>query len=379
MSAAVSRHGARARRRSTSHLGVGPLRADGYHRSRPSTRPIGLYDEVTVDAGRRLARQRRPATTDRVGGVPAGRDQPRRPRGAALLAAHHGVEPGVATRTSARASRSPAGWPAAPPTRPRPWSPATALWGLRTPPRRTCSSWPRELGSDVPFALLGGTAMGTGRGELLTPVAGRAATTGGSSRSPTAGCRPRRSTGEFDRLHGGVRPVAAPSRPRRPDGRACAPANAPALGASAAQRPAGRGVVCGRTWRARPSTRAVELRRAGRLVSGSGPTCAFLASSASHASDLPRGSPVPRTSPRFARLTDRYRAPGRRETAWPLLALRASLGTESHEWVKSTLAVWTRVVKVCKVLSAFTGNVVGSWGLRPRAFACAREGERCRL
>src|SRR4029079_17777966 len=27
-----------------------------------------------------------------------------------------------------------------------------------------------QLGSDVPFALLGGTALGTGRGELVTPI-----------------------------------------------------------------------------------------------------------------------------------------------------------------------------------------------------------------
>src|SRR6185295_8813960 len=31
-----------------------------------------------------------------------------------------------------------------------------------------------ELGSDVPFALVGGTALGTGRGELVEPVPDRA-------------------------------------------------------------------------------------------------------------------------------------------------------------------------------------------------------------
>src|SRR6185295_12385644 len=30
-----------------------------------------------------------------------------------------------------------------------------------------------ELGSDVPFSLVGGTALGTGRGEVLTPVLAR--------------------------------------------------------------------------------------------------------------------------------------------------------------------------------------------------------------
>ena len=30
-----------------------------------------------------------------------------------------------------------------------------------------------QLGSDVPFSLVGGTALGTGRGEVLTPVLAR--------------------------------------------------------------------------------------------------------------------------------------------------------------------------------------------------------------
>ena len=51
-----------------------------------------------------------------------------------------------------------------------------------------------ELGTDVPFALLGGTAIGTGRGDELTPVLARGRLPLGASRSPTAACRRRRST-----------------------------------------------------------------------------------------------------------------------------------------------------------------------------------------
>ena len=36
-----------------------------------------------------------------------------------------------------------------------------------------CACWPRKLGSDVPFALHGGTALGTGRGEELATVLSR--------------------------------------------------------------------------------------------------------------------------------------------------------------------------------------------------------------
>ena len=43
------------------------------------------------------------------------------------------------------------------------------LWGLRTP-RQELLELAAELGSDVPFALVGGTALGSGRGEMVTPV-----------------------------------------------------------------------------------------------------------------------------------------------------------------------------------------------------------------
>ena len=48
-----------------------------------------------------------------------------------------------------------------------------ALWGTGAVPSRAARRWPRRLGSDVPFSLLGGTAIGTGRGEVLAPVLAR--------------------------------------------------------------------------------------------------------------------------------------------------------------------------------------------------------------
>jgi 4-diphosphocytidyl-2-C-methyl-D-erythritol kinase len=43
------------------------------------------------------------------------------------------------------------------------------LWQLETPDDDLLAI-AAELGSDVPFALVGGTALGTGRGELVEPV-----------------------------------------------------------------------------------------------------------------------------------------------------------------------------------------------------------------
>lgn len=47
-----------------------------------------------------------------------------------------------------------------------------ALWGLGTP-REELDSIAAGLGSDVPFLLSGGTALGSGRGEVLTSVLAR--------------------------------------------------------------------------------------------------------------------------------------------------------------------------------------------------------------
>ena len=48
---------------------------------------------------------------------------------------------------------------------------ADALWGRRSS-RAALVELAGELGSDVAFGLLGGTAVGTGRGEILSPVLG---------------------------------------------------------------------------------------------------------------------------------------------------------------------------------------------------------------
>ena len=46
----------------------------------------------------------------------------------------------------------------------------SVLWDLSLPPMRLLEL-AAELGSDVPFGLLGGTAAGHGRGELVEPLA----------------------------------------------------------------------------------------------------------------------------------------------------------------------------------------------------------------
>ena len=88
-----------------------------------------------------------------------------------------------------------------------------ALWGTGLS-RDELAGIAADLGSDVPFLVLGGTALGTGRGEAVSPVLARPTPGTGWWRSPTAACPPRRSTGELDRLRDAG---AAGAAARQPD------------------------------------------------------------------------------------------------------------------------------------------------------------------
>jgi len=143
-----------------------------------------------------------------------------------------------------------------------------------------------DLGSDVPFALLGGTAVGLGRGEQLTSALVRGASTG-SSRWPTVGCPTPAVYAEW-------RPAAGrhdrPAWPRTSSElmAALATGDAQALGKALTNdlQPA---ALTLRPRCAAPWTPAGTSAALGALVSGSGPTCAFLAESESHALDLSIG------------------------------------------------------------------------------------------
>jgi 4-diphosphocytidyl-2-C-methyl-D-erythritol kinase len=148
------------------YLAVGDLRDDGYHDLVTVFHAVDLADELTVRPARRTA-----VRTDPPDGVPAGT---KNLAGAAarLLASRAKVGGSVAIDIakqipvaggmaggSADAAAALVG--------------CAALWELSLD-RRDLSDIARELGADVPFALAGGTALGTGRGDLLSPVMTRA-------------------------------------------------------------------------------------------------------------------------------------------------------------------------------------------------------------
>jgi 4-diphosphocytidyl-2-C-methyl-D-erythritol kinase len=151
-------------------LGVGPLRGDGFHTLATVYQAIGLYDEVTVSAAS--------ATTLTVSGDGVDEiDVPTGPsnlalRAAGLLAAHAGIPSGEAGVQMHIRKRIPvAGGMAGGSTDAAAALVACdALWGLGTPPDDLLRL-AAELGSDVPFCLVGGTATGSGRGEVVDSVA----------------------------------------------------------------------------------------------------------------------------------------------------------------------------------------------------------------
>ena len=153
-----------------------------------------------------------------------------------------------------------------------------ALWELRVP-RRDLHAMAARLGSDVPFALHGGTALGTGRGEELTTVLARnvfhwvlAFGAGGLSTAAVYS--------EVDRL----REVGSPPRLSDPE---------PVLTALSAGDPHELAPLLGNDLQAAALSLEPNLRRTLRagveagalagIVSGSGPTCAFLCASADEA------------------------------------------------------------------------------------------------
>ncbi len=146
---------------------VGPLRADGYHSLSTVFQAVSLYDDITV------------AEADDWGCTVAGPLSHGVPtdgsnlavRAAQVLAAHVGIDDPVhlSIRKSIPVAGGMAGGSA---------DAAAALvacdrlWGLGLS-KDELEAVGADLGSDVPFLVAGGTAVGSGRGERLAPVLAR--------------------------------------------------------------------------------------------------------------------------------------------------------------------------------------------------------------
>ncbi|MGB3709975.1 MAG: 4-(cytidine 5'-diphospho)-2-C-methyl-D-erythritol kinase [Gordonia sp. (in: high G+C Gram-positive bacteria)] len=146
------------------HLGVGPLRADGFHELSTLYCALSLYDDVNVRYADELSvtvrgegRKQVPADATNLAA-----------RAVVALAERAGTDPRVAITIDkaipvaggmAGGSADAAGALIA----------AARLW-RRDISRNDLLEVAAELGSDVPFSVVGGVALGTGRGEKLLPV-----------------------------------------------------------------------------------------------------------------------------------------------------------------------------------------------------------------
>ncbi len=143
---------------------VGPPREDGYHPLATVYQAVGIYDDVTVTPAAEWSVAVDGPYAD---GVPTDETNLAL-RAARLLAGENGIEEPVALAIRkeipvaggmAGGSADGAGALVA----------CDALWDLGLH-KEELEEIARELGSDVPFLVGGGTAMGSGRGELLAPV-----------------------------------------------------------------------------------------------------------------------------------------------------------------------------------------------------------------
>ena len=258
------------------YLGVGDRRADGYHELTTVFHAVSLVDEVTIRNADVLSLQIAGEGADEL---PAD-ERNIAWQAAELMAEHVGRAPDVeiTIEKSIPVAGGMAGGSAD----------AAAvlvamnnLWELGVP-RRDLHALAAQLGSDVPFALHGGTALGTGRGEELATVLARntfhwvlAFGQGGLSTAEVYS--------EIDRL----REVGDPPRLSDPE---------PLLAALAGGSPRELAALLGNDLQAAALSLNPALRRTLRagaeagalagIVSGSGPTCAFLCESATAAVDV---------------------------------------------------------------------------------------------
>jgi 4-diphosphocytidyl-2-C-methyl-D-erythritol kinase len=257
------------------HLGVGPLRPDGKHQLHTVYQAVSLYDEVTIEPSGDGS-----LTVELVGehvdDVPLGDDN-LAVQAVRAVAALAGVDPAahLVLRKGIPVGGGLAGGSA---DAAAALVAADALWGCGFE-RGILEGLAAGLGSDVAFLLHGGTALGTGHGEIVSPVLSRGewhwvlavAELGLSTPSVYA---------ELDRQRG----PDADSDADAADG----VLSALRAGDVVALAYALRNDLQSPALQLRPNLAKVleagrELGAAGGIVSGSGPTVALLATSAGEA------------------------------------------------------------------------------------------------
>ncbi len=256
------------------HLSVGDLRPDGFHELVTVFHAVSLFDELTIVPATRLM-----VKTTGVPGVPTGLNN-LAGRAAKLLAGRSGIKSAVSIDIKKQIPMA-GGMAGGSADAAATLLGCNHLWQLDLT-RDELAVIAAELGSDVPFALTGGTAIGTGRGEMIAPVLARRplhwvlafAEEGLSTPAVFAELDRLRSAGDIPRV-GPVKELLAALAVGDPEALAAHLGNDMQAAAVSLQ----------------PGLR--RLLHAGRqegalatVVSGSGPTVAMLCSSPDHAAEV---------------------------------------------------------------------------------------------
>lgn len=261
------------------YLSVGDRRDDGYHELTTVFHAVSLLDEITVRNADVLSLEMAGEGADTL---PAD-ERNLAWRAAELMAEHVGRAPDVAI-TIEKSIPVAGGMAGGSADAAAVLVAMNSLWELGVP-RRDLHSLAARLGSDVPFALHGGTALGTGRGEELATVLARntfhwvLAFAGGGLSTPAV-------FAEIDRLRESA-DRTLPAALEDPE---------PLLAALASGDPAALAPLLGNDLQPASLSLDPGLRRTLRagveagalagIVSGSGPTCAFLCTSSASAVDI---------------------------------------------------------------------------------------------
>jgi 4-diphosphocytidyl-2-C-methyl-D-erythritol kinase len=266
-------------------LAVGPVRPDGFHGVVTVYQAISLYDEVTV----RPAAQRSKVlvTGEDAAAVPTGPTNLASKAVTALARATGQRDRGLASVQIEIRKRIPvaAGLAGGSADAAAALVACNELWRTGLSQAELCAIGAR-LGSDVPFAIVGGTAVGRGRGEQLT-----AALVAGTYHWALAFAAGGLSTPEVYAACDRLRAAAG--------GAASAPApelSGPLMAALRSSDPVAVGRHLVNDLQPAAMSLRPDLRRAlgdgrefgavGAMVSGSGPTCMFLARDAAHAREI---------------------------------------------------------------------------------------------
>ena len=262
---------------------VGDVQDDGYHDVASAYQAVSLYEDVWAEPADDFTVS--VSGTVDVSGVPAD-DRNLALRAARLVAQKIGLQRRRASRhRQARPGRGRHG---------------RRIGGCRGRARRvrralgrrprhgaSCTSSPRGWAPTCPFALMGGTAIGTGRGDQLSPALAKGRFDWVVVPSD-AGLSTPEVYAHLDALRT-ARPTSSPPRGRPPSTPACCRRCAPVTPIALAEHV--RNDLQAAALSLRPELRdALELgEQAGALagmVSGSGPTLAFLAGDPESALEL---------------------------------------------------------------------------------------------